>query len=185
MNTFFEIAQAFIADLPDIVSAVLITLATSGLLWLFRAKVKIIYGSTNWSLHQLNLPGDQPPGLVSSEKIYVQNVGRKSANSIELVFSRKPVSYKVWAPREHTERILPDGEYSITIPSLAPRELLIVDILSTGTRAELLSVNSPDCISKRVPFQPQRLFGNFMMLTVGYLMLAGFVGTVFLILKIF
>ncbi len=183
MLNSFDLAQLS-TNVPDIVSAVIISLTTALLFWLFRSRVTIIFGSTTWSLHSINTDNEQPCLLVSSEKIYVQNMGKIGANDIELVLSTKPFSYKLWSPRDHSEKELRGGQHSITIPSLAPKELLIVDILSTGQRAELVNVNCPQCIPKNVPFLPQRQFGAWLNVLVIYLMLAGAIGSVYLVLRL-
>ncbi len=170
--------------ISDPVFAILIALTTSAILWLFRARVKIVYGSTNWNYHQI--PPSEPdlPELhVSSEKFYVQNMGRNRAEKVEIVFSSQPYSYQIFPTRDHARNNLPEGSFNIVIPSLAPGELVILDVLSTGLKCEVLSVNSPDCIPNQVFFRPQRVYSQFVLALVGYLMFAGFVGSIWLVLK--
>ena len=171
--------------IADFVSAVGITLFSSLLLWIFRPKVSLIWGSTSQNFHQFSLPGVEQKISVWTEKFFVQNTGSKGASSVEVVFSDSLTSYNLWPPRDHTSKTLENGNFVIFIPSIAPRELVIVDMLDLEARGtKLLSVNCPDALTKAVWFMVTRQFSRAVYALAAYLMIAGFVGTVYLILRL-
>ncbi|MGC1495512.1 MAG: hypothetical protein WA790_06870 [Sulfitobacter sp.] len=163
--------------------AVILSLTTGGLFALFRPKVRLTWGSTNLSYHKFKLDPDNDPIAISTEKLFVQNTGRKAATNIELILNDIPSSYTLWSPREHTSKALEGGGFAIRIPTLAPHELLIVDLIDIDRRnLSLIAVNSPDTLAKNVSFLAQRQFGWGVMFLIGYAMFAGLVGTIYLVL---
>ncbi|MEC7764584.1 MAG: hypothetical protein VX874_21955 [Pseudomonadota bacterium] len=174
-----------ISPVRQFLGAILLSLTTAGLLALFRPKVRIIWGSTSLSAHSFSVDPSQPPIGVATEKLYVQNYGKKPAKDVELVLNDRPSSYKLYTQREHVSKQLDDGSFIIRIPSLAPRELLIVDTVDIHLRgARLVAVNCPDTITKEVSFLPQRQFGRPMYALVLFLMVAGIVGTFYALLRL-
>ncbi|NVO57865.1 hypothetical protein HW561_18870 [Rhodobacteraceae bacterium B1Z28] len=171
--------------MQEFILALVLALLTSFILWLFRAKAKLIWGSTSTSFHSFQLDKESPPEAIWTEKFYVQNTGRSAASNIEIVFSEPPTSYSLWSPREHSKVILENQTFVLRIPSLAPAELLIVDVVDIHARSvRLLSVNCPDSLAKEVPFLPMRQFGSVFNGFVLYLMFAGLVGTLYLALQL-
>ena len=166
-------------------SSIALSLTTALIIWLFRAKVKLVWGSTSASYHSVGLApsdGTEAPSnlIVWTEKYYVQNAGKKPATNIEIVFNSAPSSYTLWPPRQHDAKMLLDGTASLKIPSLAPGELLIVDALDIHMQSlRLLAVNCPDAISKRVAFYPQRELSVGVKIIVAYFMLAGLIGSIY------
>jgi hypothetical protein len=169
----------------EFIVSVAIALATAFLIWLFRAKVKLLWGSTSTSYHTFRLGENGQNIAIWTEKFYVQNTGRKPASSIEIVFSDSLTSFNLWPPRDHSQKTLDNGNYVIAVPSLAPGELLIVDMIDIDLRSpKLLSVNCPDSLSRQVDFVAQRQFGRVVTTVVAYLMISGAVGTIYLLIRL-
>ena len=182
------LSQAWEALTPahEFILAILLTLFTAIPLYFLRPKVKLTWGSTSISLHKFNLSEEDQPVAISTEKIYVQNVGKKAATDVELILNDVPTSYTLWSPREHSSAPMEGGGYSIKIPSLAPMELLIVDIIDIDRRGlRLLAVNCPEALTQPVNFGVQRKFGIWVTGIVFYLMTAGAIGTIYLLLKLY
>ena len=176
---------AIITPNSEFVWSIILALVTASLLRVFQPKVKLVWGSTSISSHRFKLREDGEPVNIATEKLYVQNVGRKSANNVELVLSDIPTSYTLWTPREHTNAALNGGGFVIKIPSIAPGELLIIDTIDVDVRnPRLLAVNCPDVLAKWVEFLPQRQFGKLFNSVVFYLFFSGFVGTAYLLLTL-
>ncbi|WP_299413215.1 hypothetical protein [uncultured Sulfitobacter sp.] len=174
-----------IEPVHQFLSAVAISLVTALLVAMFQPRVKITWGSTNMSFHKFKLDPENEPIVISTEKLFIQNTGRKAAAGIELILNDIPSSYTIWSPREHTSKALEKGGFSILIPTLAPRELLIVDLIDIDRRnLQLIAVNCPDTLTKQVRFLAQRQFGTPVNAAVAYLMFAGFVGTIYVILNL-
>jgi hypothetical protein len=175
-----------LAPAREFLLAVAISVVTAVLLWLFRARVKIIWGSTTFNYHEFRLKPDAAPISISTEKYFVQNVGRKPASSVEMVFSAVPTSYTLWPPMDHTSKLSPNGNFHLHVPSLAPFQLLIVDAIDIGlNNPKIIAVNCPDAITNPVRFGPQRQFGVGVTVLVGFLMLSGLIGVIYLLLQIF
>ena len=182
----FSSTLAILGPFKTFLSSIALSLTTAFLIWLFRSRVKIVWGSTSANYHRFHLSGsdDKSPEIhVWAEKYYVQNAGKKTATNVEMIFSAPPSSYNLWPPRQHDAKLLPDGSASIKIPSLAPRELLIVDSLDLDMRSvRLLSVNCPEATSQQAKFFPQKELSFSVKLLVAYLLMAGLVGTIYLAL---
>ena len=96
-----------------------------------------------------------------------------------------PSSYTLWSPREHTSNPLEGGGFSIKTPTLAPLELLIVDTIDIDRcNLHLVAVNCPDALAKPVQFLAQRKYGKLFTVFVGYLMFAGLMGSIYLLLNL-
>lgn len=179
-------AWNWLGPAQEFVLAILLSVVTTFVLFLFKPRVKLHWGSTSLSFHKFKLSEESEPIIISTEKMYVQNTGRKAASKIELILSDIPSSYTLWSPREHESKALKGGGFSITVPTLAPHELLIVDIIDVDVRnPKLIAVNCPDVIANKVAFQAQRVFGTPVYCFVVYLMLSGLIGTIYLGLKLF
>lgn len=181
------LAQFWEASKPahQFVGAVTLSLTTAGLLAIFRPKVKLIWGSTSVNAHSFKISDEGDPIFVWTEKLYVQNTGRKAASKVDVILNDIPSSYSLWPPREHTRRPLEGGGFLISIPYLAPKELLIVDTIDIDRKnLHLVTVNSPDTLSQSVKFLPQRQFGSIFNVIVGYLMFSGLVGTLYFLLDL-
>ena len=185
MISLFAELWEVLRPFQDFLTAILLSLVTAFLLSLFRPRVKLIWGSTSLNFHRFKMSNEGGPIQVTTEKLFVQNMGKKAATNVELVLSDMPTSYTLWTPREHKKGLLDGGGFFIKFESLAPSELLIVDTIDVDLRnPRLVAVNCPEAISKRVEFLPQRQFGKLILGTIGYLMIAGLVGTMYLALQI-
>jgi len=170
----------------EFLAAILLSLVTAGLLAIFKPRVKLTWGSTSVSVHNFRIREDGEPIRIATEKLFVQNIGKKAAKDIELILNNVPTSYTLWSPREHSSCLLDGGGFSIKIPTLAPNELLIVDTIDIDRRnLHLVAVNCPDAIAVPVRFMAQRQFGKVVNSIVFYLMFAGLVGTIYLVLALF
>ena len=168
------------------VISVFLTLLSTFLLWLFRAKVKLTWGSTSVNAHVFKYGETESKVSVWTEKFYVHNIGKKAAYNIELVFSSVMTSYIVWPPRELQSSLQENGSYIIKVPSLAASELLVVDVIDvTGASPKLLTVNCPDAIASEVKFRPQRQFARSVNWLVSYLMLAGLFASIYAAVNLF
>jgi len=140
-----EKVWAALSPFQSQIIAFALTLAAALLTYFFRAKVKLIYGFTNNSFHQLKT--ETGPVNVFCEKHYVQNIGKKPAENVEVVFST----------RSFEKKNGPDGQLILAIPYLSPNELIIIDTIHVNSRtAELRAVHCPENSGKRVEFWVQR-----------------------------
>lgn len=182
MEGFNELLKAS-EPIQKFVYALILSGATSWLIWIFRARVSLIWGSTSKNLHSFNVFNEKNQALpisVWTEKFYVQNIGRKPALLVEIVLSAPPNSYNIWSPREHSVSLLPNGNFVIKVPAVAPRELVIVDIIDLDLkRISILSVNCPEALSRTVEFQVTRKFNLMFNVVIFGLLISGMVGVAY------
>jgi hypothetical protein len=105
--------------------------------------------------------------------------------NVDVIFSGKPDSISIWQNRKFVEVRLPNGNYIITIPSMAPYELVIIDSLwITPNHGQVDGVRCADALGKQVEFWVNRNFGRTFNIVVGLLMLLGAYYAIVLLLKI-
>jgi hypothetical protein len=156
---------------PQVLAFILTTLGAL-LTYFFRARVKLIYGFANNSFHQLK--ADAGPVIVSCEKHYLQNVGKKPAEKVEVVFSCAPSEITVFPARSFEKKNGPDGQLVLAIPYITPGELIIIDTIHINSRkAELQAVHCPENVGRCVQFWVQRRFRRGVYLFVAALILLG------------
>lgn len=92
-----------------------------------------------------------PTQTVHTKSFIVRNAGRESVSKVELVFNWKPMCLNVWPTRHYETHDEPDGRQVLIFGSLAPRELVGIEIMgvnvgSAGLPA-LATVRSAHCIA--------------------------------------
>ncbi len=185
MSELVSSFPSFLAAQGDLIGSVAVALFSAFLLWLFRTRVKLEWGSTSANFHNFVVDEGRLPLSVWTEKFFIQNTGRQTANNVEIVFTVAPTSYNLFPPRKHEKSFLDDGKFIIHVPHLAPKELLIVDVVDMNmNRVEIVSVNSPDTITTEVEFRTDRQYGPALYAIVFYLMLAGLIGSIYLLIQL-
>lgn len=177
---------AFLTQHQNELISFALTLAGGLILYVFRARVKLIWGGANNNFFRLE-PQPNNPAVVTlySEKHYLQNTGRVPARDVDVIFSAKPDAVSIWQTRQFQDVQMPNGNYILTIPNIAPWELVIIDSLwITPSHGEVLGVRCPDAVGKRVNFWVQRNFGPIFNMTAALLMLLGAYYAIVLLLRI-
>jgi hypothetical protein len=173
---------SFASSQPELILSSTITVVVSLIGWALKPKTRIIYGSTSFTFHDFALGSEGGRAQISVEKFFVQNVGKKPASEVELVFSHRPSSYSIFPPRNHDAADIQGGKFSIKVPSIANKELLIVDVIDVNRiKVDFMSVNCPDDIPKEVEFFSIRRFGRSVYALVYFLMALGFFATVYIL----
>lgn len=181
-NYASEIWAAFPEYHSQIISACAVILFSLAKYYL-SPSVKLVWGNASSTYSKIPVNGVELG--VYSEKFYLQNSGRKTALNVEFVFSHSPTSVTVWQPRDYKKNISPEGNFVITVPQIAPKELLIIDAVNSGQPvANVVSVKNGDCIGKNVNFQVMRNYGTTTNSIVALLTLAGGVFVLSYILNI-
>ena len=138
-----------------------------------QPSVRLRWGRANVSFHNMK-KGDSPL-TVNVEKHYLQNTGRRTAHTVEFVYSHEPGEVSIWPPRNYTTSKTPEGNFVLNIPQIAPKEFLIIDSIYVNVQhAQILSVKCADCIGKQVEFRVLRHFGDKFNFAVFALSLLGF-----------
>lgn len=175
--------KAIVRDYAPIVSVIL-TAVVSTVVYTFRPKVKIIWGRANNSYNTVKTETNQTG--VYCEKYYVQNTGRKPATDVEFVYHHAPTEIGIWQARDYAKKQTPEGNFMITIPRIAPKELVIIDAIYINlVTAEVISVKNGEVIGKRVNFVVNRKFNRFVEIAFLMLFFGGFAFYVSLLIRIF
>ena len=154
--------------------------------WLCRARVKLIYGRANNSLNNVSVPSSENSQQSTNTEIYVekfflQNVGRKPATDVEFVLSNIPTDINIYQPREAEFIKVGKGDCMIKIPRVAPSELVIIDCVYINMRAAFItSVKCSEVLGKEVPFQTIRKFPKLVeyALSIGLILGIAFIAQV-------
>jgi hypothetical protein len=151
--------------------------------WLFRAKVRLIWGRSNNSIHFVQ--SNDAKTEIYCEKYFVQNSGRKPANDVQFVMSFKPDDFSIFPARNYEQLTSPEGHFIAKLPFIAPQELLIIDVVYIQKRAASIeSVICSEAIGKNVAFVTSRGFGKFASIVALVLLFLGIAFVVQLILSL-
>ncbi|MUZ72990.1 hypothetical protein GOZ90_09880 [Agrobacterium vitis] len=133
------------------------TLIGAVIFWFFRAKVKIIWGRSNNSIHFVKDNDNKTE--IYCEKYFVQNTGRKPATDVRFSMTYKPDDFSLFPSREYEEKTNPQGHYIVKLPFIAPNELVIIDVVYIQKRAASVeAVLCSEAVGKNVAFVTNRRF---------------------------
>lgn len=80
------------------------------------------------SAFTINNPG-QPPFVIHTHDVVIQNVGKKPANNIRVSHLVLPPQYNVYPSMPYTVQTLPDGKQDIVVPLLVPGQMMVISYL--------------------------------------------------------
>ncbi|WP_417410528.1 hypothetical protein [Hoeflea sp.] len=170
----------WMSPVHDQIWSLLFTLLVGVIYWIFRRRVKLVWGMSSNSIHFP--PAENEKIEIYAEKYYVQNVGKKPAHNIEIVMTYRPDDVSLYQPRDHKENMNPNGKFIISIPFIAPGELVVLDVLYISKRAAVVeSVKCDEALGKQVGFVTNRRFGhafNFTAIALFFLGIAFLVQTI-------
>jgi hypothetical protein len=173
MDSLNNIWVNFNSEIVSFVLALLLALIT----FIFRGKVKLIWGQANKSWH--SVPVDTGTVSIISEKHFAQNMGRVAATNVEVVYTVAPTKLTVFPQRDYNITTNPDGAHIVTIPYISPKELVSLDAIYVGIDpGQILSVGCKEQEGKLVPFFVVRQFTKNVYIMIWCLL---FFGVVFLI----
>lgn len=134
---------------------------------------RLVYWSGQGSFYLIPQPG-QANALSIMTSIYtVQNLGRRSGSTIEVVYSAQPTQVKMTPPLTYTEHAGPQGQHVLVISSLAHKEAVTVEALGLGVAPFVVSVRSADGPAQSVPIVFQRVQPRWITIGLEVLVLTG------------
>lgn len=140
----------------------IVSLLVPLLTWLlnsgFRARAKLVWANPHAFCFWIQEPVRDAEGVVLRESqqvrtasIKVINVGRETANKIELVFNWEPHYVNLWPIRIYERNTDQDGRHTLIFENLSPKEEIGVEIMSVNRDLpDLLHVRSAECTAKNV-----------------------------------
>ena len=168
--------------------SVLVPIVTWGLNSLFKAKAKLQVALP----HQFTFLVQEP--LINAEgkeisntqtlktsSFIIRNAGREPASKIELVFNWKPMCLNLWPVRHYKEHIESDNRYVLLFDSLAPKEVIGVEILSVNyDLPNLMNVRSAECIAQNIDMYPQPVLSQWKRIIASFFVGLGLSTAVYL-----
>ncbi len=142
------------------------TLFGALVLFIFRPKVKLIFGRANNSLNSITVPDQHEEGEhrtteIYVEKFFLQNTGRVAATNVEFVLSEFPADIRIWQPRDSEIKLVEKSNCFIRIPQVAPQELVVIDcVYLNQLAASVVSVKCAEALGKEVSFFTVRRFSQ-------------------------
>lgn len=179
--TFFETYGKEIVSL-------LVPILTWILNGVFKAKAKLQVALPHQFTFLVQQPlidaeGNQvsPTQTVKTNSFIIRNAGREPASKVELVFNWKPMCLNLWPVRHYEEHVEPDNRYVLIFDSLAPNEVLGVEVLSVNyDLPNLVTVRSAECIAQNINMYPQPVVTQPVRVIATVLMALGLAAAVYL-----
>jgi hypothetical protein len=168
--------------------AVLVPFITWALNGFFKAKAKLHVALPHQFTFLVQQPlidtqGTQvsPTQTVRTNSFIIRNAGREKATKVELVFNWEPMCLNLWPVRHYEKHTEPDRRHVLIFDSLAPGELLGVEVLSVNADLPgLLTVRSAECNAQNINMYPQPVVGNLMRVVTTVLVALGLAAAVYL-----
>jgi hypothetical protein len=122
-----------------------------------------------------------PTQTVKTSSFIIRNAGREPASKVELVFNWKPMCLNLWPVRHYEDHVEPDNRYVLIFDSLAPNEVLGVEVLSVNyDLPNLVTVRSAECIAQNINMYPQPVVSQSVRVIATVLMALGLATAVYL-----
>ncbi len=157
---------------------ILTSILAGYLLTYLQPKARIYY----WSPHffRFRLPNENNIEI-QTDSLTIQNMGRKSAEDIEIILTHRPDHFQFQPPLEYSEELRADS-FIIKLTRLVPKEYITLQLLNYRTSTPLLqTIRFSSGIAKNMPFQINRVFSKWLYSAMWILLL---LGTYFSILKL-
>ena len=123
-----------------------------------RSRPRIFYWYPHAFVHQLKLAEDQPTVKILTDTITIQNVGRKSAESVEICLTGEPDRFELSPSLKYEAETDEDGNYIIRIMHLGSKEVFAIEFLSYKTKVKLNYVRHKDGPAEKIDIVPIRQF---------------------------
>lgn len=144
----FEIMQS------ESVQTKLISLAVTALTALARriatAKPNVKWGIFHGFTFTVRNQNDGKFQNIQTTSIFIQNIGRATADGIEVHFNYKPEHLQIWPTINYDTQTNPEGRYTVKIENIAPRESLSIEMLSLVNLPIVLRVRTKNHEAKCV-----------------------------------
>jgi hypothetical protein len=127
---------------------------------LLLPRSRIVWGVSHGFV--FNLQGAAGPAQIHTRTVFVQNVGRAPAQSIEVHFNYKPEHFQVWPTFNYETATNPENRFTVTINNLSKREYFSIELVSGHMLPDVLRVRSPAGDAKNVPMAPVQIFAQWI-----------------------
>lgn len=151
------------------IATVIASLTAGYLLTYLQPKSKLYF----WAPHTFFFDIKDKNILLLTNAITIQNLGRKAASNVEIIFNKKPDFYDFSPKINYSEKAQADF-FIITLQNLGPKEFTTLQMLSYETHAPVLqNIRSDGGQAKNLNFQIARVFPKWVNLGFWLVILAG------------
>lgn len=171
-------------------------LLTALVLWLFRARVRLLWGLTHGFAFMIRptppapaaqggaqLPAPQPFLILSTSLILV-NDGRVPATNVEVVFNWQPENFEVWPARPYQTVTGADGRFTLQFANVAPKEQFQIELLTAHRRPDMLNVRCSECVGRAIPMRPMRILPKWASITFWSLAFLGLAAVIYIVISV-
>ncbi len=144
---------------PVLVSGLVAVVAAFILRWI-KPKAKIIWSETHIFCYLITPDDpDKLAGNLWTRSMFVQNVGKETAEGVEIIFNFKPQLFNLWPSLPHTTELIPDKRFVIRANSLAAKEWFRIELLSEHEPPDLVRVRTASTgEALKVDMVPTRMY---------------------------
>ena len=123
--------------------------------------------------------------LVEVTSLNFRNSGRAPASDVEIVLNYKPHHINFFPQRTHEVRISPDGRYILAMPSLAPKEILLMDLLCVGGENPIIvNFRCKEQVAKQIETISQIKYPKYVNYIAATLMFLGVAAAIYILISI-
>jgi hypothetical protein len=90
--------------------------------------------------------------------VFVQNVGRATAEQVEVHFNYKPEHMQIWPTLNYESATNPEGRFTVVVANLGAREHFTLELLSVRPLPDVLRVRSKAGEGRQVGIAPSEVF---------------------------
>ncbi len=177
MSSLVAYLEIILNGVADHALALIFSLLGAFILYLFRRRPRLSFARPHSSRHVLNVAQpDEPPNLLEiyNEQFFVANTGRQAARNVEVVLSDFPRNIAINPPCDWTAKNVENGHCQISIPYIAPHELITVDCIYLNQRAAFVaSVRCEESVGKAVNFWTVRKLPDWVNRLIVLLLILG------------
>jgi hypothetical protein len=105
--------------------------------------------------------------------VFVQNVGRAPAESVEVHLNFKPEHFQIWPTFTYETALNPENRFTVSVKSLGKREFFSIELLAGGPLPDVLRVRSAIGEAKQVPMAPFQILPSWLRHFLQVLILLG------------
>lgn len=121
-------------------------------------KSKVVY----WSPHNFLFELKELSVLLQTNSLTIQNLGRKAAESVEIIHKVRPDFFQLSPSLPFVEETTATGEHIIRIGNLGSKEFVTVQLLSYKIPPVILNVRSKEGPAELIQIQTQRVFPKYV-----------------------
>lgn len=147
----------------------IVSLVVGVILQRLKDRPKLLYWLPGSFIFQLK----EPEITLRTDSLTIQNSGRESASSVEIIHQSRPDHFQFSTPVNFVEETTPSGEHVIIIKSLGPKEYVNIQLMSHTNLPVLLNVRAASGPAKQIQVHLQPILSKLVQISAAALMLIG------------